>query len=168
MPGSLNETYDPAIQSAVKQYWIDFPDWRFLKAQLIQESQLNPLARSSAGAEGIAQFMGPTWVDITRQLKWSGVSANQAGPAITAAAFYMAKLRGQWQRGRVIGERHKLAEASYNAGLGSILTAQRLCQNAILWETVVLCLPDVTGTANARQTADYIMRIARWRKLLED
>jgi membrane-bound lytic murein transglycosylase F len=134
----------------------------------VQESKLDPNARSAAGAEGIAQFMPKSWADITRQLGWSGVSANQAGPAITAAAYYMMKLRAEWRRNRPILESHRLAQASYNAGLGSILAAQRLCQNAVLWETVQLCLPDVTGLQNSSQTVTYVTRIAYWRTMLEN
>lgn len=164
---SLSSAYDGEIHSAVKTYWIDFDDWKYWKAQLYQESLLDPLAKSSSGAMGLAQFMPKTWEDITRQLGWSGISATQAGPAIEAGAFYMVKLRRQWARSRVVLERHKLAEASYNAGLGSILRAQNLCSGAVLWNDILSCLPQVTGV-NSTQTITYVQRIEQWRAMLEN
>jgi hypothetical protein len=66
-------------------------------------------------------------------------------------------------RDRSVFEAHRLGLASYNAGAGSILEAQARCGDARLWPGISLCLPDVTGTANARQTTDYTRLIGRWR-----
>jgi membrane-bound lytic murein transglycosylase MltF len=153
------------MRSATKEYWIDFPDWLYLKSQLYQESLLDPNARSSSGAEGIAQFLPQTFADVVRQLGWSGVSANQAGPAISGAAYYMMKLRHQWMRNRTILERHRLAEAAYNSGIGNILKAQIACSGALLWEDIAPCMPQVTG-AKAQETITYVTRIAVWRAML--
>lgn len=161
----LSSKYDEAIQSAVKTYWNDYPDWLYWKAQLYQESRLDPSAKSLVGAEGLAQFMPGTWEQITRQLGWSGISANQAGPAIEAGAFYMAKLRRSWSAKRPLIDRHQLAEASYNAGLGSLLRAQQLCGGKPLYADIIPCLPAVTGKYST-ETITYVLRIEQWRTQL--
>jgi membrane-bound lytic murein transglycosylase F len=115
---------------------------------------------------GLAQFLPSTWADVTRQLGWSGISANQAGPAIDAGAYYMARLRHAWLANRPMVERHYLALSSYNSGLGNILKAQSLCHNALLWLDISPCLPQVTG-ALAKQTVDYVVKIRQWRMELE-
>jgi len=55
----MNKKYDALIKTAQKKY-LPGTDWRLLKAQLTQESDLNPRAVSPAGAQGIAQFMPNT------------------------------------------------------------------------------------------------------------
>lgn len=160
--------YDAEIQSAVKRWWIDYPDWIDWKAQLYQESRLDPNARSSVGAEGLAQFMPGTWADIERAL-YSGanVSRTLAGPAISGGAYYMGRLRGQWRFGhRDLDDRQRLGQASYNAGIGSLLKAQKLCPGSILWAEIAPCLPRVTGSEFAKQTVDYVTRIAQWRAMM--
>lgn len=110
--------------------------------------------------------MPKTWSDIIKQLGWSGVSATQAGPAIEAGAFYMLRLRQQWSKNRPVPlERHKLAEASYNAGSGNIIKAQIACSGALLYDDIAPCLPQITG-AKAQETITYVKRIAQWRALL--
>ena len=164
LPLSLNR-YDDTIQSSVRTYWPIFDDWRYWKAQLYQESRFDPEARSPVGASGIAQFMPGTWGDVTRQLGWSGISANQAAPAIQAGAYYMGRLRRTWSSPRTELQRHHLALASYNAGAGNILRAQRLC-SASNWPEISPCLAQVTGHFSA-ETLTYVERIQRWRRDLE-
>ena len=79
----------------------------------------------------------------------------------------MARLRRAWSAPRPEDERHRLAQASYNAGLGNVLRAQRLCGTASIWVEISACLPRVTGARNARETTTYVQRIARWRTMLE-
>lgn len=154
--------YDSMIQSSVKKWWLDYPDWMDWKAQLYQESKLDPNAVSPVGAEGLAQFMPKTWSDIERQLGYGTVSRKLAGPAIEGGAYYMAGLRRSWSAPRPMDDRQRIAQASYNGGTGSLLKAQRLCQ-ATLWEDIAPCLPMVTGFDNARQTVNYVSMIAKWR-----
>jgi len=121
------DKYDECIQRSVKRHWVHFGPWYWWKAQLYQESLLNPDAVSPVGARGLAQFMPGTWDQITRELGWSGISSRAAGPAIEAGAFYMSKLHRGWSSPRPAEDRHFLAAASYNAGFGNLLKAQRLC-----------------------------------------
>lgn len=86
--------------------------------------------------------------------------------SIEAWAIYQGRLFNQWRSPRPIEDRISLAESSYNAGLGWILKAQRLCDNAALWADIVpACLPDVTGD-HATETINYTLRIRKiWRRL---
>jgi soluble lytic murein transglycosylase-like protein len=159
--------YDSEIKSAVATWWPDLPAWKLLKAQYWQESRLNPDARSPVGAEGIVQFMEPTWRDAIRALGWpQTLSRRDAAYAITGGAWYMRKLRGNWGRGRSVLEKHDLALASYNAGLGSIIKAQKVCADALLWPAIAPCLVHVTGPRNARETTNYVAKTHLWHKAM--
>lgn len=93
--GLFPSTYDAPIQKAVTQYWPGL-DWRLLKSQLWQESHLDPAARSGVGAEGLAQFMSPTWSDVSIKLGYGGYPRTAVEPAIEGAAYYMASLKRYW------------------------------------------------------------------------
>lgn len=142
--------------------------WQILKAQCYQESLLQPSAVSAAGAKGLCQFMDATWSDMSERLGMSpGASAFAPKLSIQAAAYYMGRLRAQWSSPRPEADRHSLALASYNAGLGSLLRAQRVCEGLTLYADVVRCLPAVTGAANAGQTTAYVSRIwGFWREMV--
>lgn len=164
-PHGFTDKYDRPIQQAVKRWWPDLPAWRLWKAQLYQESRLDPSAVSAAGARGLAQFMPATWNDVMRALRMAGSPHEDI--AIDAGAYYMARLRQTWRRERTPLERNDLAQASYNAGVGNILKAQALCGAARLWPTISTCLPRVTGTRNAQETVTYVARIHRWWREME-
>lgn len=155
--------YDAQIRAAVERHWSDHPDWLAWRAQLYQESRLRPDAVSPVGAAGLAQFMPGTWRDVARELRLPpGVSPHQ-DIAIDAGAYYMAKQRRAWSTPRPADERQRLAQASYNAGMGNILRAQARCGGARDWADIVPCLPLVTGARNAAETRGYVEAIARWR-----
>lgn len=155
----------PSTWDASFRRWTDsyMPgvDWRLLKAQCWQESRLTVDAVSPAGAKGLCQFMDGTWREANKALKWSP-AASQLNPelSIQAAAWYMGKRRADWRSPRPEWDRHSLALASYNAGLGHILKAQRLCGGALLYTEIMACLPQVTGK-HARETQGYAPAI--WR-----
>lgn len=79
----------------------------------------------------------------------------------------MSKLRRAWKADRSQLERHDLGLASYNAGLGNVLKAQRFCGDARLWATVAECMQLVTGQKNANETKTYVTRIHQWWKQME-
>lgn len=110
--------------------------------------------------------MPRTWGDVSGSLGFTGTPHDDT--AIEAGAYYMAKLRRTWRgRDRTGDARNDLAQASYNAGTGNILAAQGLCDNALLWEHIALCLFHVTGAKNAHETRTYVERIDRYWKRLE-
>lgn len=162
----IPDRYDRQIAKAVAAWWPDYPWPASWKAQLYQESRLDPAVVSPVGAAGLAQFMPGTWAQVARELRLGSVSPHHEA-AIEAGAWYMAKLRAEWRAGiRTSDDRQRLAQASYNAGLGSLLEAQRRCGGPPGYRDIVACLPLVTGRHSA-ETTGYVDRIAHWRALIE-
>lgn len=155
-PSPFSDKYDLLIKRDVRRY-MPGVDPLLFKAQLIQESALKPDAVSPVGAMGLAQLMPGTVKDSSRAL---GYQVNPYNPrhAIQAGARYMSYLRGQWRWERPERDKHSLALASYNAGLGHILAAQKHCNNATLYSDIIACLPRVTGR-HAEETLNYVPRI---------
>ncbi len=155
--GSLySDKYNLQIRKATELY-LPTVDWRLLKAQYYQESLLNPKAKSHVGASGIAQFMPATWKAIARELRITG-SPYDPSLAIPAGAYYMHKLRKGWSAKRPESDRHSLAMASYNAGFGNLLKAQKKCGGKSLYKDIIECLPRVTGRYS-KETIAYVRRI---------
>lgn len=155
--------YDYQIFKASKQY-LPGVDWKLYKAQLIQESALRPNAVSPAGAKGIAQFMPATWGEVSRQLVIDG-SPFDPHLSIPAGAYYLSNMRRGWIWNRPEQDRHNLALASYNAGFGNLLKAQRICNNATLYPDIIKCLPDITFQ-HSKETIGYVLSIRRYHTLL--
>ncbi|GGZ29502.1 C40 family peptidase [Streptomyces nitrosporeus] len=90
-----------------------------LAALITQESGFNPKAQSSAGAQGIAQFMPSTW-------ETHGVDANDDGErdvwdpedAIPSSAKYLCTIAEEVKD--VPGDKRGNMLAAYNAGSGAV------------------------------------------------
>lgn len=153
--------YDDDFEGAVLAYWPQCPSWKYLKAQAIAESLLDPLAQSSAGAKGLMQFLDGTFAEVAAKLNFP----NNATPfmpqyAITAGAFYMHERWQSWSNPNRTGiDRMRLAWAAYNAGFGNLLMAQVKANGALDYDRIIAKLPWVTGADNAKQTKDYVLRI---------
>lgn len=133
-------------------------DWRLLKAQGMAESNLDPDAESPVGAVGVMQMMGETWSDIQAELKWAGACRKDADRSIEAGAYYMSKLIKGWSSPRPDMDRYCLALASYNAGFGNLIKAQKKANGALDYKSIIRKLPDITGTHSA-ETIAYVKRI---------
>lgn len=135
--------------------WLPEYEWKHLVAQCRQESgpTFDPVVISPAGAQGVCQFMRPTWSDMQIQL---GFIASRTSPKhnIMSAAYYMSKLLRVWRgRERTSEEKLPLAQSSYNCGTGCVLRAQGQSDDARDWENLAPFLP-----AEAR---DYPIHIRR-------
>ena len=133
--------------------------WCILKAQMWAESDFRPDAVSQVGAEGLAQFMPATWREASEKLNLSA-PATDPSAAIKAQAWYMESLAAKWSSPRPEPCRLRLACASYNAGFGSILKAQRVALMRPCWTDIGPALPSVTGK-HAKETRGYVDRIDR-------
>ena len=155
--------FDPLIREAAARYMPMFGDWRWWKAQLIQESGLDPNARSGAGAEGLPQLMPDTRDLLYRQLRFPpGATSFEPQYAVPAGAYYMGKMWRTWWAPRSDDDRRRLAQASYNAGPGRLIAAQRKAGNASDYARIIAALPAITGPKNAAETAGYIIHIERY------
>ena len=85
-------------------------DWRRLKAQAIAESNLDPRAVSSCGAQGISQFMPATFREIMRE----GEDPFNPEASITAQSLYMHRLLKRYH------DDWPVALAAYNWGMGNV------------------------------------------------
>lgn len=113
-------------------------DWRLLAAQVAQESKFDPRARSFAGARGLLQLM-------PRTAREMGVrNATNPEQNVAGGVRYLAQLTKQWSDIPDENERLRFVLASYNAGRGHVLDAQRLAEahgdNPMKWEDVAYWL----------------------------
>jgi len=145
----IKKDFDVTIQEA-STVWLPW-HWHWLKAQLYQESLLNPNAVSHAGAAGIAQFMPETCKEI---FTLAGFECDpfDAEKSIYASAFYMSRLRSVFRANRPEWDRRRWAQAAYNRGIGNILSDQRKCGNRIYWHETEPCV-------SKKETIDYVKRI---------
>jgi membrane-bound lytic murein transglycosylase F len=159
--GAWTTRYDPHFQKYSKRYFgADF-DWRWWKAQAIAESALDSTAKSWCGAQGLMQIMPGTWQDLAPKL---GVTSPWlVKDNIQAGIYYDARMWAIWKAPRPLEERIAFTLASYNAGPGHIIKAQRLVaaeMNPNHWAPVAAELHRVTGR-HAEETRTYVVRIQR-------
>lgn len=117
--GRLSEFDDILRERAADIGW----DWRLLAAQAYQESRFDARARSWAGAQGLLQLMPRTAREV-------GVR-DSYDPAQNArgAVRYLRMMEEAWEDEITDpDERLKFILASYNAGRGHVLDAQRLAE----------------------------------------
>ena len=156
--------YDVVIFKATKKYWSDFNEPLYWKAQIKAESAFNPYAVSPVGAQGLAQFM-----PLTKKQIWNEMGYNSLIPSfspyhsINAGAYYMRKLRNSWNWKRPTIDKHRLAQASYNGGIGNIIKSQKKCNNVLLYEDIIKCLPQITGR-HSTETINYVKKIEKYYK----
>lgn len=155
--GILNPKYDILIQDATERFLKGY-DWRLYKAQLWKESNFNPEAVSPVGARGIAQFMLDTWKEWSKKAGFDGAPIDDPKASIFTGACYLNWLIGQWSRPRPDIDRHCLALASYNAGLGNILKAQKAAGDPAGYAEISQALHLITGPYS-RETLNYVERI---------
>ena len=156
-PACNNARYDDLIVTAADKQRLP-PRW--LKAQLIAESGLRPDAQSPVGAQGLGQIMPGTWADIARAHGWIGASPFNVARNTLASAYYQRRMLSIWRArpGRTWRDRYSLALASYNAGAGNLIKAQRRAGGAVQYPPIAAALPEVTGR-HATETTTYVRRI---------
>lgn len=123
---SFTSKYDIHYKKATKRFFSIGLDYRWFKSQGMAESNLNPFAVSPVSAKGIMQIMDPTRRDLDKKLGTSG-NPFDARWSIMAGVYYNSYLYKQWSSPRPELDRLALMFASYNAGLGNILKAQKNC-----------------------------------------
>ena len=166
MPGFAlaHPDYDRHFRKSAKRFFALAVDWRWFKAQAMAESSLDPLAVSRAGARGLMQLMPFTSREVSRKL---GVFDLPFDPRlnILMGVAYDRKLWDFWHAPRTRRERLMLVFASYNAGPGNLLKAQKLAERKGLcsrtWECLAPMLGRVTG-GHAQETKGYVWKVLKY------
>lgn len=143
-------------------------DWRLLAAIAYSESRFNPNAGSFAGARGLMQLLPETMIRLGADEK----TMLEPEENIRIAVLYLNRMRELITTAQTENDRIRLVLAAYNAGLGHIRDAQRLCEthghNPSVWVEVeryirmlsssdYYSLPDVKhGYLRGDETADYV------------
>jgi hypothetical protein len=103
--------------------------------------------------------MPATWQQTRQELslpRWA--TPFDAEFAIESGAYHMAKQRAIWHMDRSEYDRHSLALASYNAGAGHLIQAQKLANGAVQYAPIAQHLPTVTGD-DAIETTNYVAKV---------
>lgn len=130
-PGALRKRSMPAAADSISPYDAEFRrhgqgfgwKWQLLTAMAWKESRFDSTAVSHKGAHGIMQFMPNT------AARYGLDTALSVGDHIDAAKRYVTRLDTLWMRAVPDrDQRLRFVLASYNAGVGHIIDAQRLAE----------------------------------------
>lgn len=121
-----SDKYDHLFNKYSKRFFNIGFDYRWFKAQGVAESNLVYDAKSPVGAQGVLQIMPKTYQEINN--KFSEFN-NVLNPSLNIGAgiYYDHTLFNQWTSERPFIDKMKFTLGSYNAGLGTILQAQKNC-----------------------------------------
>ena len=155
------DRYDATFRKYSKRYFGVGYDWRVFKAQAMAESQMNPNARSWVGARGLMQLMPSTFKEIQSNASAFG-SIDDPEWNIAAGIMHDRGLWRRWERDSIDVDRKEFMFASYNAGEGTIMNAQRACVAKSLdrraWSSVETVAPNVPRW-RYRETLGYVRKI---------
>jgi membrane-bound lytic murein transglycosylase F len=166
--GIYSTQHDHHFEKYSRRYFGVGFDWTWWKCQAMAESAMDSTAKSYCGAEGIMQIMPGTWNQIAAKIDVS--SPWIVKDAINAGIYYDARMWAVWTARRPLEQRVFFTLASYNAGAGNIVRAQRLVpddQDENAWEAVGAQLHRITGHHH-RETLGYVERIRRFHQEILD
>jgi len=116
---NVNETQAKNYVKWANQYGNQYGvDPALLLAQIEQESNFNPNAVSSAGAQGLSQFMPATWAEEGLDANGNGKNPFDPEDSIKSQASYMSKIKNNWLNSNLRTWENTLA--AYNAGAGAV------------------------------------------------
>lgn len=118
--GKALSPYDSFAQKYSSQYGLD---WKFITAQMWQESRFNPKAKSWVGALGLMQVMPKTGEEI------GILPLDDAEKGLHAGIKYMKKMTARVPKEVSPDERLNFALAAYNAGYGHVIDARKLASD---------------------------------------
>jgi membrane-bound lytic murein transglycosylase F len=165
------DRYDESFRKYSKRYFGPQMDWRVFKAQGLAESNLDFRARSQVGARGLMQLMPTTFREIASRNPELRRTIDDPDCNIAAGISYDHRLWRQWEQDSVDYHRREFMFASYNAGRGTIIDAQRAARAAQLdaraWPSIERVAPNVHGW-RYRETIGYVQKIDRQLSELDD
>ena len=165
------DRFDDSFRKYTKRYFGPQFDWRVFKAQGLAESNLDTQARSHVGARGLMQLMPMTFREIASRNPELRHTIDDPDCNIAAGISYDRRLWRQWEQDSVDYHRREFMFASYNAGRGTIIGAQRAARAAQLdaraWPSIERVAPRVHGW-RYRETIGYVQKIDRHLLELDD
>ncbi len=154
--------YDIYFSKYSKRYFGPGFDWKLFKAQAIAESRLKANARSYVGAKGVMQIMPRTFKEIKKRNPNIKGGTTQPRWNIAAGIWYDRTIWKLWKDERSYQDRIDFMLASYNAGKGNIIKAQKIAKkkklNPNTWRSIEKTLPKVTGH-HSKETIGYVKKI---------
>jgi membrane-bound lytic murein transglycosylase F len=160
-PRAPADRYDDTFRKASKRSFGPAFDWRLFKAQGMAESNLDPTARSRVGARGLMQLMPSTYREIASENADLAMIDNPE-LNIEAGIAYDRQLWLRWANDSVADDRRQFMFASYNAGRGTLLNAQRRARERQLdprrWRNIERIAASVPRWRHA-ETLDYVGKI---------
>jgi len=154
--------YEKYFKRYSNEYFGGRFDYYWFVAQAKQESRFDSLVVSPVGAIGLLQIMPNTWNDLTG----GKVSIYSAKYNIKYGIKYDKWLWDNWTSPRPFIDRISFMLGSYNAGIGSILSSQRIAKADSLqynyWISIEKTLHKVTGDKNSHETITYVKRIKKY------
>jgi soluble lytic murein transglycosylase-like protein len=156
--GTTSSEYDAFFQRYSLEFFGPDVDWLWFKAQGIAESNLDPLAVSPVGAVGIMQLMPGTSAEMAERLDLDDLPFIPH-ININMGIGYDRRCFNIWKQESGM-ERLRFMFASYNAGPGNIIKAQRRAYVSNVWSSVAEMLPLITGH-HADETINYVRRIEK-------
>ena len=160
-PHDPADRYDDTFRKAAKRSFGPAFDWRLFKAQGMAESNLDPMARSRVGARGLMQLMPSTYREIASENADLALIDNPE-LNIEAGIAYDRRLWLRWENDSIAEDRRQFMFASYNAGRGTLLNAQRRARQRQLdprqWRNIEKIAASVPRWRHL-DTLDYVRKI---------
>ncbi|GMT42474.1 MAG: hypothetical protein IEMM0002_0885 [bacterium] len=157
----LTTKYDRYFRKYSKRYFGPGLDWRWFKAQAFAESQLDNDAKSWVNAKGIMQIMPRTFSEIKKKNP-SFSDIDEPRWNIAAGIYYDGRMFEKWKADRPFADKINFMLASYNAGFGTIVRAQKVTQksglNENIWSNVAKTAPEVRRWRHG-ETLGYVTKI---------
>jgi membrane-bound lytic murein transglycosylase F len=156
-----SERFDDTFRKYSKRYFGVGYDWRLFKAQGMAESNLDSAATSWVGARGIMQLMPATFHEIaSKNPEMSRIDDPEWN--IAAGIYYDRILWRLWAADSIEDHRKEFMLASYNAGRGTILSAQTMARLDSLdhrsWPSIEAIAPKVRRWRYT-ETLGYVRRV---------
>ncbi len=160
-PRDPADRYDDTFRKATKRSFGPAFDWRVFKAQGMAESNLDPAAKSRVGARGLMQLMPNTFREIASANADLDL-INDPERNIEAGIAYDRRLWLRWENDSIVDDRRRFMFASYNAGRGTLLSAQRHARERRLdprqWDNIEKIAASVPRWRHG-ETLDYVRKI---------
>ena len=158
----VTSRFDDMFKDATKEHLRVGFDWCWIKAWAMAESNLDPDAISPAGAVGILQVMPKTgeWISARYGGKLrDSAELKNARTNIRIAVLYISHLNRFWSYPRSDYCRTQVVQASFNAGEGNVVKAQKLSGGRLCWKHIAAFLHGVTGQQHSEETISYVQTI---------